>query len=91
MSGLERSNPQPGPAPGQVRVDMSLISCRQYLGSDAERQEMIASWMSGYFRASRNQPIFDFQKFATNKKIIANYCKKHGAETLMSAIQQNAR
>lgn len=91
MAALERSIPQPAPPGGQVKVDMSLITCKQYLSSDAERQEMIASWMSGYFRASRSQPVFDFQRFANNKKAVGNYCKKRGGETLMSAIQKNAR
>jgi hypothetical protein len=68
---------------------MSLITCKQYLSSD--RQEMIAYWMSGYIRASRNQPTFDFQRFANNKRAVGNYCKKHGGETVMSAIQNSAR
>jgi acid stress chaperone HdeB len=91
MAALERSTPQPGPPRGQIKVDMSLITCKQYLSSDAERQEMIAYWMSGYFRASRNQPLFDFQRFANNKSAVGKYCKKHGAETVMSAIQKSAR
>ena len=91
MSALERSIPQPVPPTGQVKVDMSLITCKQYLSSDPERQEMIAYWMSGYFRASRSQPIFDFQRFANNKKAVRNYCKKNGGETVMSAIQKGAR
>jgi len=89
MSVLERSPPQFVPS-GQVKVDMSLITCKQYLGSDSERQEMIASWMSGYFRASANQPVLDFQRFANNRKKVAAYCKKQGGETLMSAIQKSA-
>lgn len=89
MGALEHSIPQPGPPTGQIKVDMSLITCKQYLSSD--RQEMIAYWMSGYIRASRNQPTFDFQRFANNKWAVGNYCKKHGGETVMSAIQNSAR
>jgi len=91
MAGLERSNPQPGPPGGQVRIDMSLITCKQYLSSDSEQRLMIAAWMSGYFRAAMNQPIFDFQRFANNRKIVDSYCKKRGGETLMSAIQTKTR
>jgi HdeA/HdeB family len=90
MGALERSVPQPAPG-GQIKIDMSLITCKQYLSSNAERREFIASWMSGYIRASRSQPVFDFQRFANNKKAVENYCKKRGPETLMSAIQKTAR
>ena len=91
MGALERSIPQPAPPGSQVKVDMSLITCKQYLRSDAERQEMIAYWMSGFFRASRGEPVFDFQRFANNKRTVANYCKKNGGKTVMSAIQRVAR
>ena len=88
MAALGRPTPQPAPT-GQIKVDMSLITCKQYLSSD--RQGMIAYWMSGYIRASRNQPTFDFQRFANNKRAVGNYCKKHGGETVMMAIQNSAR
>jgi len=91
MAALDRSSPQPGSPTGQIKVDMSLVTCKQFLSSDADRQDMIAYWMSGYFRASRSQPIFDFQRFANNKKAVTNYCKKRGSETVMSAIQNSAR
>ncbi len=79
-----------GPARSQIILDMSLITCKQYLESDAERQELIAAWMSGFFNASRNQPRVDFARFAQNKKRVAKYCKSNKRETLMSAIQRSA-
>ena len=91
MASLERSIPQPAPVTGQIKIDMSLITCRQYLTSDADRRDMIAAWMSGYFRASMGQTIFDYQRFANSKRAVGNYCKKRGGETLMSAIQKSAR
>jgi len=90
MAALERSKPQPAPG-GQVKIDMSLMTCKQYTTADNERQLMVASWMSGYFRAARNQPMFDFTRFNTNRKLVGAYCKKNGGETLMSAIQKSAR
>ena len=91
MVGLERSFPQPAPVTGQIKIDMSLVTCRQYLTSNAERQEMIAGWMSGYFRASTGQTVFDFQRFSNNKRAVGNFCKKNGATTVMSAVQRSSR
>jgi HdeA/HdeB family len=82
MAALERSTLQPAPA-GQIKVDMSLITCKQYSTSDAQRQEMIAYWMSGYFRASRNEPIFDFQRaLPTIRGPSATTARKMGARRL---------
>ena len=91
MAALEQSPPQPGPPGGQVTIDMSLITCKQYLAGDTKAQEMIANWMGGYFRASKSQPVFDFKRSAGNRKAVSAYCRKNGAETLMSAIQKRAR
>ena len=90
MGALEQARIAPAPG-GQVKIDMSLMTCKQYASADAERQLMVASWMSGYFLGARNQPVFDFQRFNTNRKLVAAYCKKNGGETLMSAIQKSAK
>ena len=91
MAALEQSPPQPAPPGGQIKVDMSLMTCSQYRSSDAARQQMISYWMSGYFRASQNQPVFDFQRFANNRRALDKHCKKYGKETVMSALQKTAR
>jgi acid stress chaperone HdeB len=80
------------PARAQVLLDMSLLKCSDYLQAAPDRQELIAAWMSGYFNASRNQPIVDLSRFATNKKLVEKYCKqrKRANENLMNAIQKAA-
>ncbi len=80
-----------GEARAQTVLDMTMITCKQYLEQPAERQELLASWMSGYFNAARNNAVLDTGRFERNRKIVTAYCRKHGAESLMSAIQRNAR
>ena len=77
------------PASAQVILDMSLISCEQYLEYSPSRQEMVAAWMSGYFNASINQPVVSLEKFEYNKRVVTDYCREHRRETLMSAIRQS--
>jgi acid stress chaperone HdeB len=78
------------PVTAQVILDMSLLTCKDYLESNPERQELVAAWMSGYFNAARNQPTVDLKRFATNKKRVANYCKRRKDDNLMSAIRAAA-
>jgi acid stress chaperone HdeB len=75
----------------QAVIDMTMITCKQYLESDRDRQDIIASWMSGYFNAARNNAVLDTSRFERNKATVTSYCKRHRAESLMSAIQRNAR
>ena len=79
------------PAKAQAVFDMTMITCKQYLASDRDRQDIMASWFSGYFNAARNNAVLDTNRFERNKATVTAYCKRNGVETLMSAIQRNAR
>ena len=79
------------PAKAQTVLDLSLITCGQLLASDPERQALIGSWMSGYFSASKNLNMLDFNYVARNRKVVGNYCKTHKSDTVMSAMQKNWR
>jgi hypothetical protein len=80
-----------GEARAQAVMDMTMITCKQYLSQPADRQDLLASWMSGYFNAARNNAVLDTARFERNKKVVTTYCRRNGAESLMSAIQRNAR
>ena len=79
------------PARAQVVIDLSMITCKQLLDSDAERQTLIGSWMSGYFSASKNISTLDFRYVKRNRAVVGNYCKTHKSDTVMSAMQKNWR
>ena len=78
-------------AKAQVVLDLSLITCKQLLDSDAERQALIGSWLSGYFSASKNLNVLDSRYVERNTKVVGNYCKTHKADTVMNVMQKNWR
>lgn len=79
------------PVRAQVVIDMSLITCGNFLNAPADRQNIIASWMAGYFSASKNLSTIDLRYVARNNKVVWDFCKKHKSETLMSVIQKKAK
>ena len=79
------------PASAQVVIDLSLITCKQLLDSDAERQALISSWMSGYFSATKNLNELDFRYVKRTAKVVGSYCKTHKSDTVMNATQKNWR
>ena len=79
-----------GPARAQTILEMSALTCKNYMEAPPDRQELIAAWMSGYFNAERNMPTVDFSRFATNKKLVAKYCRSHRKANLMRAIRTAA-
>ncbi|ACB95329.1 HdeA family protein [Beijerinckia indica] len=79
------------PAKAQVMIDMSLVTCKQFLDSDAERAAILASWMGGYFSASKNLSTVDLRYVERNTKKVINYCEANKSKTLMSAVEKNYR
>lgn len=78
------------PANAQVVLDLTMITCGQYMEQSRDNQDVLAAWMSGYFNAARNQSMVDLARFERNRKVVEKYCRSHKPETLMSAIQRNA-
>jgi acid stress chaperone HdeB len=74
------------PASAQLVIDLSLITCKQLLDSDAERQALISSWMSGYFGATKNLNELDFRYVKRIAKVVGN-CKTHKSDTVMNAMR----
>ena len=75
------------PARAQV-IDLSLITCKELLAADTDRQTLIAWWMSGYFSASKNLNVVDFRYVERNGRVVSNYCKSHKSDTVMNAMQK---
>jgi acid stress chaperone HdeB len=78
------------PAKAEV-IDLSLVTCKELLAADPERQVLISSWMAGYFSASKNLNVVDFRYTERNRKVIGSYCKTHRSDTVMNAMQKNWR
>ena len=78
------------PASAQVVIDMSLITCGDYANRPPEIKGMIASWMGGYFSASKNLNMLQFDYLKRNTEKIGAYCKKHKDDTLLSVVQKVA-
>jgi len=78
------------PARAQV-IDLSLVTCKELLAADADRQVLISSWMAGYFSASKNLNVVDFKYAERNRRVVGKYCQSHKSDTVMNAMQKNWR
>lgn len=79
------------PANAQVTLDLSQVTCGQFLKIDAERQALVGWWMSGYFSATKNLNELDLRYVKRNAKVVTEYCKKNKSNTVMIAMQKNWR
>ena len=58
-----------------VKVEMSEITCRQFINSSFEKQLAIGAWMSGYWNAQRNLETLDVSRFRDNSKRVSDYSR----------------
>ena len=61
-------------AEAQVTIDVSKITCDQYVGMKITDYRYIALWLSGYFNGKKNNTIVDPQKLAAQEEQLYQYC-----------------
>jgi acid stress chaperone HdeB len=76
------------PAKAQVVLEMSAVTCEDYLKSNPEQQDILISWLSGYYHASKNVATVDLREAKANVKVVTKYCKSNKKETLMDAVEK---
>ena len=95
MTGLARAAGtaafQGDPAKALVKVEMTEITCHQFIDYSFDKSEAIGAWMSGYWSAARNIETLDIARYRANSKRVSDYCKKHKNAALMATIQNVAR
>jgi acid stress chaperone HdeB len=79
------------PARAQTIVDMSLVSCDQFMKSPKERRDVLSSWIGGYYSAMNNLPTIDARYVKRNSEKTTAYCKAGRKKTLMSAVESTWR
>jgi hypothetical protein len=89
VAGLVLSSIVFAPAYGQVIVDVSKITCDQYVHAKITTPNLIAAWLSGYYNAKRNNKIIDLETLEDNVSKVTNYCydEKNFKVPIMKAIE----
>jgi hypothetical protein len=77
------------PSAAQVNLDMNQITCKDWLGYNAESQDFVRYWMSGYYNAAANSNVLDYNRLQRNSTKVMAYCKKNKSHTLPTAIKNS--
>jgi hypothetical protein len=73
-------------AQAQVTIDISKITCDQFLGYKIINPNDIAMWLSGYYNAQRGNTIIDTETLAAQKSQLQEYCLRNLRVPVMQAI-----
>jgi acid stress chaperone HdeB len=76
------------PARAQVTVDVSKITCEQYILFRVADPHDVAMWLSGYYNAKRNNTVLDTQEFRDHAQKVMDYCRLNLKTTVMDAAEK---
>jgi|SRR5689334_21527721 len=71
----------------QVTLDVSKITCDQYVGYKITDPQNIAMWLSGYYNAKRGNTIIDTQGLNEHTKKLRDFCLRNPATPVMQATE----
>jgi acid stress chaperone HdeB len=75
------------PARAQA-VDLSRLSCKDFLAGGSESIGFMMTWLDGYYTDEDAPAIFDLQKMKEKGEKLGEYCAKHPTIGLMTAAAQ---
>jgi acid stress chaperone HdeB len=80
-------------AQAQVSIDVSKITCDQFVHAKVGPPRTLAAWLSGFYNGRRNNRIVDTQNFEANLSKLENFCsdEKNFKLPVMQAIERVVR
>jgi hypothetical protein len=78
----------PSLAQAQVKIDMNLVTCAQYVAMPPEQAANFAAWMSGWFNQKQGYVWINLQAYERNVANVRAYCAANPNDTVMAALQR---
>jgi acid stress chaperone HdeB len=70
----------------QVTVDVSKITCDQFVKYEIADPKLIAIWISGYYQGLHKNPIVDKHQTLQTIDELEEYCFKHPNDLVMKEV-----
>ena len=74
-------------AHAQTMIDVSKITCEQFLLYKITNPNNIALWISGYYNGKRDNTVLDVQGLQDQVEKVKDYCVKNYNVTVMQAVE----
>ena len=75
------------PARSQVTVDVSKITCMQYIAYKVANPKYLAVWVSGFHHGNSGNTVIDMQTLVENAGKLEEYCGQHPDVLMMQAAE----
>jgi acid stress chaperone HdeB len=76
------------PTRAQTTIDVTKISCRQFIFDDIALSKSIAIWLSGYYSGTQHNTLLDMSQMEHNIDKVQDFCRLHLEMTVMDAAKK---
>ena len=74
-------------AQAQVTIDISKITCEQFLLFQVADPQHIAIWIHGFYSGKRDNTIVDIQRLRADADKLRDYCRSNIKNTVMQGVE----
>src|ERR1700732_4999931 len=69
-------------------IDLSTLSCKQFLESGDDGIKMVLTWMDGWYKGDEDNAIIDTDVFVENAKKFGTYCGTNPNVSIVTAADE---
>ena len=70
-----------------VVLDLSTMSCKQFVESGDDSIKMVLTWMDGWYKGDSDEAIIDTNVFVDNAKKFGAFCGKNPTVSIVNAAE----
>ena len=70
-----------------VVLDLSTMTCKQFLEGGDDGIKMVLTWMDGWYKGDSDEAIIDTDVFVENAKKFGTYCGKNPSMSIVNAAE----
>jgi HdeA/HdeB family len=79
------------PAHAQLKIDMTLVTCAQYLAMPRDQAANFAAWMSGWFNQKQGYAWINLEAYSRNVANVTAFCAANPNDKVMDVLQRTTQ
>ena len=71
-----------------VVLDLSTMTCKQFIEGSQDEIKMVLTWMDGWYKGDSDETIIDTDVFVANAKKFGTFCAANPTISIVNAAEK---
>jgi acid stress chaperone HdeB len=71
-----------------VVLDLSTMTCKQFIDGGDDEIKMVLTWMDGWYKGDEDEAIIDTEVFVANAKKFGTFCAANPSISIVNAAEK---